>query len=1438
MQNGAEGRPGRTGRVGIRRGLIAVCLASSALALAACGESGSDQSTLEATGNPGRALQGAQAPLESLAAMRAHPNALPERTVSSDPAVLTATKAGSEVFDVRDLHGTVSKKERPEREPPLGFGAGECSDPESGSQCDAGSEAAPEGAAPVGSKRSAASGQSVPAPSAPAPAPDQSFPGLDFANWGAGHPPDTNGDVGPDYFIQTINTAIGIFDKSTGSQVAAFTFNSFMSQGSFGNLCDTDNFGDPVVLYDSLEDRWFISDFAFKLDGSGNVSPQHVFECFAVSKTSDPVNGGWNYYSLEAPGGLADYPKFGVWPDGIYMAANMFAYSASGGYQGPHVWAIDKAQMYAGAPTAQMIDFAAPNDDFTLVPANARLQAGTPPAGRPEYFVSTEEFLNGLTVYKFHVDWERTANSTFTGPDVPLNATSWPNASVPNAATPGNSLDVLQIRAMAQAQYSNIGGAESVWVPHTVRRANTSGFAAPRWYQLDVSGGPVAANTLQGTTWDPDGANVTYRYIPSLAVDHLGDLALGYSTSNSTTDPTIAYAGRLAGDAANTFSQGEQTLIAGTGTQTGNCGGTCTRWGDYSGMALDPDGCQFWETNEYYLTNGLNHQTRIGSFKFPGCTTVGDGTLSGTVTAGGSPVSGATVSLGSRTTSTNPSGNYTFSVPAGVYPSMTASKAGFQSSEATSLTVPDGGGATQDFALASAPLTGCLTDDSQSDFQTGDATGCDLTTGPGSVRLGKDTSGSQSNSTVTSNGFAMNATAWGGQTFVPSKSGTVTDVSLQLFCSGCTGTTPNLTVSIRATTGSPAVPTGPDLATATISGFSSGGAGEYSASFASPPAVTAGTAYAIVIRPNSNPSAGTYAYLCSCSPPSDSNPYANGRRVTSADSGSNWTADTTSGGRDLAFTATVESGFSSQATFTSGVKDANPPAGRTPQWSTLSYTATTPAGTDVKFQIAGSNSSTGPFNYVGPNGTASTFFTTSGADLSQFDGMRYLRYKAILSTTDSAQTPSLNSVALCFADFAAASLSVQPAAGPHDGTASLSATLASGGQPLSGKTIHFSLNGNSVGSAATNATGVATLNNASLAGIATGTYPSGVSASFDGDSTDGGDTSTAQLDVSGAPAISPNPGSWNFGKQRVGTTGTAKSFTITNSGDGPLNPTGVTITGADKADFNKVSESCTAGAVGVGGTCSVAVQFKPGTAGSRTAAIHIVSDDPASPTDIAMIGTGTVPALSIAPASNDFPPQRVGTESATTTFRLSNLGTAPLTVGTLSLAGGDAGQYAISNNACSGHSVDPSQSCTVDVSFKPTGVGAHDDARLHVLSDDPGGAQDVPLRGSGVVPTLSVRPKKGSFGKVAVKGGHVKKKFTITDAGGAPLTISALKLAGAKGQYKAKTRGCTKGLIAPGATCKFKVIFDPTKPGTHKAKVKIKSDGGKAKVKLAGKGKR
>ena len=199
----------------------------------------------------------------------------------------------------------------------------------------------------------------------PAPAPSIQFDGLGRPP-GNGFPPDTNGDVGPNYYIQSINTSLAIYNKTGGAAIASPSFNTFMSQGMFGNLCDTNNFGDPVVLYDSFEDRWIITDFAFTLDGSSNViNPPAAFQCFAVSKTGDPVAGGWYYYSIQITDTLNDYPKFGIWSDGLYMMANEFGLGGlSGSFNYVRAWAFNKQQMYAGAANPQIVTFDAPRVDY------------------------------------------------------------------------------------------------------------------------------------------------------------------------------------------------------------------------------------------------------------------------------------------------------------------------------------------------------------------------------------------------------------------------------------------------------------------------------------------------------------------------------------------------------------------------------------------------------------------------------------------------------------------------------------------------------------------------------------------------------------------------------------------------------------------------------------------------------------------------------------------------------------------------------------------------------------------------------------------------------------------------------------------------------------------------------------------------------------------
>ncbi|GGD46866.1 hypothetical protein GCM10011514_08580 [Emticicia aquatilis] len=151
----------------------------------------------------------------------------------------------------------------------------------------------------------------------------------------------------------------------------------------------------------------------------------------------------------------------------------------------------------------------------------------------------------------------------------------------------------------------------------------------------------------------------------------------------------------------------------------------------------------------------------------------------------------------------------------------------------------------------------------------------------------------QQSTSLGTSGVGITVTTFAGQTFTPSVSGTLTKADINLFCSGCTGTIPNLTLSVRAT--SAGLPTGADLATATITGFNSGSSAYYSTTFSSPASLVAGTQYALIIRPTTNPSPGTYALTRSGTSTAGADVYAGGTRVSGATSGTVWSIPLTGG---------------------------------------------------------------------------------------------------------------------------------------------------------------------------------------------------------------------------------------------------------------------------------------------------------------------------------------------------------------------------------------------------------------------------------------------------------------------------------------------------------------------------------------------------------------
>ncbi len=471
------------------------------------------------------------------------------------------------------------------------------------------------------------------------PSPTQTFAGMGSADACIGClPPDSDGDVGPNHYIEAVNSSIRIHDKSGAVLAGPITFNSFFSPLGPSTPCgNAKNDGDGLAFYDHISDRWVVTDFAFA-GFPGNMQ----YQCIGVSKTSNPVSGGWYLYAVQVdpanPTYLGDYPKFGVWPDAYYMSANLFSNNTT--FNGVRVLAFDRNAMTSGGPAntiAFTINAADLGDQYSLLPATFRT-GSPPPAAQPEWYMSINSSAVAGTVEtevfvrRFHVDFVTPALSTFGiglghTPDGIVTVTGFVDAFtastsniVPNGtATSSQFLATLGDKLMYPLVYQNLGGVESIYADHTVNNnlAGT-GPTAIRWYQFDVTGNTIPATPVQQQSFN-NGADGLWRWMPSINVDWQGNLAIGYSTSSTTVNPGIRYAGRLAGDPLNDLTQGEATLIAGGGHQTSTSG----RWGDYSAMFVDPtDSCSFWHTNEYYTaTSSATWATRVGSFKFTSCTT-------------------------------------------------------------------------------------------------------------------------------------------------------------------------------------------------------------------------------------------------------------------------------------------------------------------------------------------------------------------------------------------------------------------------------------------------------------------------------------------------------------------------------------------------------------------------------------------------------------------------------------------------------------------------------------------------------------------------------------------------------------------------------------------------------------------------------------------------
>jgi hypothetical protein len=415
------------------------------------------------------------------------------------------------------------------------------------------------------------------------------------------NPPDTVGAVGKDHYIQMINaTRVAIYDKLTGELVIP-PFNLSALGG-----CATGS-GDPIVLYDQLADRWFLSEF-----GAGNSL------CTYVSQTPNPT-GAYYSYQFSTPS-FPDYPKYGVWPDAYYATTNESS---------PAIYAFNRAAMLAGnAATSQR--FTAPGlagfGFEALTPAD--LDGMTPPpAGSPNYImrqVDTEAHsIPGfpandiLEIWAFSVNWTTPANSTFVKIADILTAefdstlcglTSFFCMGMPGVAQgASNSLDPLREVIMNRLAYRNFGTHE-VLVGNFVTDIG-SNIGGKRWFELRKVGAGAWTLHQEGTYAPTTSDN---RWMGGISMDGAGNIALAYNVSSQTIYPSIRYTGRLSTDPLGTMPQGEYTLVNGSAINGSN------RYGDYSAMSIDPiDDCTFWFTGQW--NDATQWKTRIGALRFDAC---------------------------------------------------------------------------------------------------------------------------------------------------------------------------------------------------------------------------------------------------------------------------------------------------------------------------------------------------------------------------------------------------------------------------------------------------------------------------------------------------------------------------------------------------------------------------------------------------------------------------------------------------------------------------------------------------------------------------------------------------------------------------------------------------------------------------------------------------
>ncbi len=276
-------------------------------------------------------------------------------------------------------------------------------------------------------------------------------------------------------------------------------------------------------------------------------------------------------------------------------------------------------------------------------------------------------------------------------------------------------------------------------------------------------------------------------------------------------------------------------------------------------------------------------------------------------------------------------------------------------------------------------------------------------------------------------------------------------------------------------------------------------------------------------------------------------------------------------------------------------------------------------------------------------------------------------------------------------------------------------------------------------------------------------------------------------------AISFSPSSLAF-SQNVNSASSPQTITVTNFGGSPINSLSISTSGV----FSQ-TDDCSSVLV-AGTSCSVSVSFVPTAVGPVSGSLNVVDDsyNSGSSQTIPLNGTGTTPHASVTPTSLSFSAQVAGTTSAARTITVLSNGSGPLQVSNVAVTG----PFSQTNN-CSGP-MTPAASCTIQVSFVPTLVGA---VTGSIAITDNAGTQTVTLSGTGSAP-VTFSPTSLSFGNVVLQATPTST-VTLTNHLNTVLTVSSVAVSG---PFAVASNTCIAG-VATGATCTVSVTFSPVAAG-------------------------